>query len=88
MIRALNHFSILDLLRQTMQDHRRIRQLVADVRKERQTLATLSERDLKDIGLTRVDALFEANRAANDIPEWRKPAERLESVTRSPFTIV
>jgi len=43
------------------------------VRRERQLLATLDDRMLKDIGLTRADANLEAARPDWDVPDSRLP---------------
>ncbi|MDH3741823.1 MAG: DUF1127 domain-containing protein [Hyphomicrobiales bacterium] len=45
----------------------------ARVRRERQLLATLDDRMLKDIGLTRADANLEAARPSWDVPSCRLP---------------
>lgn len=52
----------------------------ARVRRERQLLATLDDRMLKDIGLTRADANHEAARPSWDVPACRLPrTQDLES---------
>lgn len=43
------------------------------MRRERQMLATLDDRMLKDIGLTRAEANLEAARPGWDVPESRLP---------------
>ena len=43
------------------------------IRRERQMLATLDDRMLKDIGLTRAEANFEAGRSSWDVPDCRLP---------------
>ena len=48
----------------------------ARVRRERQLLATLDDRMLKDIGLTRADANLEAARPGWDMPECRLPSAK------------
>ncbi len=45
-----------------------------DVARQRKQLLTLDERTLKDIGISRTDALREANRHFWDIPEDQKPS--------------
>lgn len=45
----------------------------ANVRRERQLLATLDDRMLKDIGLTRTEANLEAARPGWDVPDCRLP---------------
>lgn len=45
----------------------------ASVRRERQMLASLDDRMLKDIGLTRADANLEAARPSWDVPDSRLP---------------
>ena len=44
-----------------------------DVARQRRQLPTLDERTLKDIGVSRIDALREANGGFWDIPEKQKP---------------
>ena len=51
------------------------------VRRERQLLATLDDRMLKDIGLTRADANLEASRSNWDVPDNRLP--RVHGVSSS-----
>lgn len=43
------------------------------IKRERQLLRSLDERALKDIGISRVDALIEARRPGRDIPAYRLP---------------
>ncbi len=44
-----------------------------DVARQRRQLLALDERTLKDVGISRIDALREANRDFWDIPEHLKP---------------
>ena len=44
-----------------------------DVARQRRQLLALDERTLKDVGISRIDALREANRNFWDIPEHLKP---------------
>lgn len=44
-----------------------------DVARQRRELLSLDERSLKDIGISRADALIEADRDFWDIPERLKP---------------
>ena len=44
-----------------------------DVARQRRQLLALDERTLKDVGISRIDALQEANRSFWDIPEHLKP---------------
>ncbi len=44
-----------------------------DVARQRRELLALDERALKDIGISRIDALREANASFWDIPEQQKP---------------
>lgn len=48
----------------------------ARVQRERQLLATLDDRMLKDIGLTRADANLEAARPSWDVPSYRLPGAK------------
>ncbi|MEM9330541.1 MAG: DUF1127 domain-containing protein [Pseudomonadota bacterium] len=45
--------------------------LKAQIRKERDELKSLSPRELRDIGVSREDALKEAHRDYDDIPDHR-----------------
>ncbi|MEM9278806.1 MAG: DUF1127 domain-containing protein [Pseudomonadota bacterium] len=45
--------------------------LKSQIRRERNELKTLTDRELADIGITRDDALKEANRGYDDIPAHR-----------------
>ena len=47
------------------------------VRRERLMLADLDDRMLKDIGITRAEARFEAARSRWDVPEFRLPTEQI-----------
>ena len=51
---------------------RRRRRLAESIHRERQVLARLSEDQLKDIGITRAEALREASRDWGDIPRSRQ----------------
>ena len=44
-----------------------------EVARQRRELLALDERALKDIGISRIDALREANASFWDIPEQQKP---------------
>ena len=44
-----------------------------DVARQRRQLLALDERKLKDVGISRIDALREANRQFWDLPEHLKP---------------
>ncbi len=44
-----------------------------DVARQRRQLLSLDERKLKDVGISRTDAIREANRQFWDIPEHLKP---------------
>ena len=46
--------------------------LKAQIRRERQVLSGLDDNMLKDIGISRADAYFEASRADSDIPANRR----------------
>jgi len=45
----------------------------AQIRKERDALANLSDHELRDIGITRAQANREALRGYGDIPDSRRP---------------
>ncbi len=45
------------------------------IAEERRMLASLDDRILKDIGISRVDAAFEASRPSSDIPADRMPRD-------------
>ncbi|MEM7215637.1 MAG: DUF1127 domain-containing protein [Pseudomonadota bacterium] len=45
--------------------------LKRQIRAERNQLRTLTERELKDIGITREDAIKEASRGYDDVPRHR-----------------
>ncbi len=51
--------------------------LKEQIRKERAELATMEDRDLLDIGVTREQALAEAARNFNDIPKHRLGSDKL-----------
>ena len=51
---------------------RRRRRLAESIHRERQVLARLSEDQLKDIGITRAEALREASRDWGDVPRSRQ----------------
>jgi len=47
--------------------------LMRSVARERRVLARLSDRELRDMGISRADAQLEARRSRFDLPEYRKP---------------
>ncbi len=65
--------SLASRIRDSLTDLIRAQEVRYQIHRERRLLATLDDRILKDIGITRADADFEASRAYTDVPEERQP---------------
>ena len=65
------NFSIFNWIVEKLKEQRRLDELRDQIKRERQQLAELEDDVLKDIGITREQALRESARSYDDIPTRR-----------------
>lgn len=68
----LSRNSWISSLAKTLADYVADYRLKTRIRAERRLLASLDDRILKDIGITRADAFLEASRSFDDVPPYRR----------------
>ncbi|MDJ0612840.1 MAG: DUF1127 domain-containing protein [Rhizobiaceae bacterium] len=70
-ITQTQRFSVFKWLAEWLREHQRLGDLRDQVREERKHLAELDDDLLRDIGITKEQALRESSRAYDDIPARR-----------------